>query len=255
MASSTIILVTRAGVAGAELTHRLEAGGWHALHCPSVRLVGPAAPERCARRLAALLPADRVIMTSPEGVRRAVELVGAAAFAEVPVIVPGPGTARVAREQGLARVISPAHSGDSEAMLALPELGSIAGLRILILAASGGRRLLEAVLRDGGADVHRVHVYRRLTVDFPGALVPKLLAADRVVSLISSGGALEALKASAPEPIWTRIMAGPVIVPSPRVAELAKKWMGSNRIHTAQGADDDAMVEALRSATSSAQLG
>jgi uroporphyrinogen-III synthase len=253
MKSSSILLVTRAGSPGASLAERLQSDGWPARHCPSIDLVGPVDPDACAARLAAMLPADRIILTSPEGARQAVALIGADAFAAIPVVVPGPGTAAVARKLGLARVVGPARSGDSEAMLALPELEAVEGMRILILAAAGGRLLLETELRRRGARVERLHVYRRLPAGLPEALVNDISSATQVITLISSGGALEALQAGLPESAWKGVLAGFMLVPSERVAGMARQ-AGARHVVNAQGADDESFCRALRAATSPGQL-
>lgn len=248
MTARTIVLVTRAGAAGSNLANRLAAEGWQVHHCPPIDLTGPADPQTCAAELAAALPADRIILTSPEGVRQAVALVGAEGLGDSPVIVPGPGTAAVARAVGLADVVSPARSGDSEAMLALPALRDVAGLRILILAADGGRRLLETSLRERGARVQRLHVYRRLRRPLPDELIRDISGAGHVTTLISSGGALEAMQAGLSDAAWQNLLAGLILVPSARVAELARR-AGAQWVINADGADDESFCQALRSAT------
>lgn len=253
MQADSIVLVTRAGKAGSSLAARLDAEGWSAHHCPPVSLTGPLNRAACAEALFAALPADRVILTSPEGVRQAVALVGAEAFVDSIVIAPGPGTARLATALGLTRVVSPERSGDSEAMLNLPELMAVAGLRILILAAAGGRRLLEIELSKRGARVERLHVYRRLRCGLPDSLADDIARADHVISLISSGGALEALQAGLSEAAWQDVLAGLLLVPSRRVAELARQ-AGGQSVIDAGGADDESFCQALRAAASAGQL-
>jgi uroporphyrinogen-III synthase len=244
MASDSLILITRSGEPGRALCARVEALGFRALHCSPVALTGPADAEATAARLAASLPADRIIITSPEGIRQAVALVGRASLADCLVIVPGPGSAAIAHELGLEQVLCPNSTGNSEAMLALPELEDISGARILILAAAGGRRLLEKVLAERGADVERVHVYRRLQHALPDDLDKTLQQAGPVITLASSAGALEGLHTQMSDSSWNRLTQGLMIVPSERVAELAAA-LGCLRVRNAGGADDEAMLNCL----------
>lgn len=254
MKQATMVLVTRSGQAGQALTRALAGMGWDARHCPPVKLVGPSDPTACAVQLRAALPVDRIVLTSPEGVRQTHYLLAGEQLASTPIVVPGPQTARLARSLGFAVVVSPAQSGDSESMLALPELANVAGLRILILAAAGGRRLLERELIRRGARVERLHVYRRLRCDLPDHLEPALIAAPALVSMISSGGALEALRDGLTDAAWARVLSAALVVPSQRVAALARE-LGAQHVFCARGADDQAMIDALNDATSSAQLG
>lgn len=253
MKASFIVLVTRAGAAGSSLAQRLRSEGWPARHCAPIALTGPADPRSCAERLAAALPADRVILTSPEAVRQAIKLVGAARFGASPVIVPGSGTAAVARKLGLTSVVSPEGSGDSEAMLALPELTTVTGLRILLLAAAGGRRLLEVELDKRGARVERLHVYRRQRSPVPEALISDIAGSEKLLTLISSGGVLDALQAELSPPAWQSVLAGSVVVPSERVAEMVRQ-VGGRSVIKADGAEDESFCRALHVAASTEQL-
>ena len=59
-------------------------------------------------------------------------------------------------------VISPASGADSEALLATPALGDVAGRRIAILRGDGGRALLGETFVARGAQVEYITCYRRL---------------------------------------------------------------------------------------------
>ncbi len=244
MVDQTMVLVTRTGSDGERLTRALRQAGWDALHCPPVRLEGPENAEAVARRLAEVLPVERIIMTSGEAIRQAVALVGHEVMSSIPVIVPGPGSARRARDLGLESVVSPESAGNSEAMLALPELNDVEGRSIAILAAAGGRALLETELRRRGARVERIHVYRRLDQALPEGLDQRIHQARQLTTLISSGGALLALESRLKPESWQKVLAGRVVAPSPRVAEMATR-SGCRNVVQADGADDKSMLKAL----------
>jgi uroporphyrinogen-III synthase len=246
--ANTLFLVTRTNPDGQSLLQKLGELGEDAVHCPPVRLSGPDDPGSVAAQLLELLPVDRIIATSAEALRQAVALIGPTAFADTPTVVPGPGTARVARQLGLSKLAFPEQGGTSEAMLTLPELDQVNNFKVLILAAAGGRRLLESRLRERSARVKRVHVYQRHDQPLPDDLEDRILVSNDLVTLISSGGALEALHRQLSKNAWHQLAAGRVVVPSERVMQLACK-LDCQQVINALGADDAAMLRSLGIAT------
>jgi uroporphyrinogen-III synthase len=247
------VLVTRSAPGGELLCRRLAESGWRVIYGPPIRLEPASDPDATAARLHQLLPADRVILTSSRAVEEALRLIPPELLAAASVIVPGPGTARVARRLGLAPVLHPEHAGTSEDLLKLPALQHLSGLRVVILAAHGGRRFLGEALAERGAQVERVHVYRRVEQ----ALPPELLAADRtsepVITLISSGAVLESLHRQLPDRLWKKLLGWPIVVPSARIARQAAS-LGCACIIEAGRADDDAMIESLSAPAVQARL-
>ena len=253
MSVTPLVLVTRTESAGEDLAGKVAEMGKDVLHCAPFALEPPENAKEVASQLEALLPADLVIITSQEGVRRSVELVGAKSFARALVVVPGEGTARLARELGFANVIYPSRHGTSEAMLALPELREVDGLNVLILAAEGGRGLMGKMLEDRGAAVDRIHVYRRIRQDMPGDLAVKVRDAEWVITLAASWEAVAGLAEAVPDDVLQLIKSGSLIAPSRRVAERAAS-IGFQRCTIAAGADDEAMLNELRRLTSKDEL-
>lgn len=238
------VLVTRSGRDGRALAERLGAGPLSVSHYAPVALHGPSDPDAVRRELQTLLPADRLVAPSAEALRQLVKLVAPNRLARTPVVVPGRGTARVAAALGFDRVHAPDRDGTSERILDLPILRSVAGLRVLILAAAGGRRLIQETLAQRGAEVHRVHVYRRLPVPAPAELLETLAATDDLVTFLASGGALDGLREQLSAAAWQTLTAGLVIAPSSRVADLARA-AGCRHTVAAAGADDASMLAAL----------
>lgn len=244
MSEGTLVLITRTRPAAQYLAERVAKMGLDPFECAPFRLEPPENSAAVADQLAMALPADRVILTSHEAVRQAVNLAGTALLNRALIIVPGQGTAAVARELGLRNVIYPERHGTSEAVLAMPELRDVEGLEVLILAAAGGRSLMGEVLERRGAVVERIHVYRRVACDLPEGLAGSVASADAVVTLGASLEAVSGLVTRLPEPPLERIRAAPLIVPSQRVAEHAAR-LGFRRCIEASGASDDAMLAAL----------
>lgn len=241
MSERTLVLITRTRPAAQELADRVSELGLEPLECAPFRLESPEKPAKVADDLATALPADRVILTSHEAVRQAVSLVGAEALNRSLIIVPGQGTASVARELGLDNVIFPERHGTSEAVLAMPELRDVDGLEILILAAAGGRSLMGEVLERRGAAVERIHVYRRVACDLPPDAPRRIGSAGSLVTLGASLEAVSGLVERLPEAARKRVFSSLLVVPSQRVAEHADK-LGFRHCVAASGASDEAML-------------
>lgn len=243
MASTTEVLITRSGTEGWRLAERLRRH-LPVIHYAPVRLEAMPEVSATRNRLLDCLPADVLIAPSAEALRRLAELVPPARLAAPIVVVPGAGTARVGRQLGFERIRYPERMGDSEHILALPELEDVAGARVLIAAAAGGRGLIAARLRQRGATVLQLEVYRRTTVPPTPEQIGRIRHAQSLITLLASGGALLGLREQLPLDCWQILASQPLIAPSPRVAAMARE-AGSVSVAMAGGADDEALLNAL----------
>jgi len=244
MLNAPLILVTRSGADGQALYRLLRERGESAEYFSPVKLEGPENAEACRRALRDLLPCDRLIVPSAEALRQAVSLVGIEQLRELLLIVPGEGTAELARALGFVAVSYPPSGGTSEEILNLPSLQSVAGLRIVVLAAEGGRKTLGRELSRRGAQVSRLHVYRRVPLAIPEEFESRLLASDRPITLLASGGALSGLESALQPAAWSHLLSGIMVAPSARVATLARA-AGAVHVEVAKGADNASMLSAL----------
>ena len=247
MTEAPLILVTRSGAAGEALWRSLRERGEHAELFSPVSLEGPEDARACRQALLGLLPCDRLVAPSAEALRQAVSLVGIEPLQDHGLIVPGEGTSEVASELGFTKVSYPSSGGTSEDMLSLDALQSVDGLKIVVLAAEGGRRTLGRELRERGADVTRLHVYRRVPVPVPLELEERLLASGSVITLLASGGALTGHESAMGSAVWSHVLSGIMVAPSPRVAAMARA-AGAAHVEVAAGANDGAMLSALKHA-------
>ena len=126
----------------------------------------------------------------------------------------------------------------SEGLLSLPGLLRPKGQSWWILAGRGGRNLLAETLSGRGAEVQFGYLYRRR----PKPLQPGLLreGARRVIC-VASGGALRALAGS--PGIQMHDFSG-LVVPSLRLANLARNDYGCKCLLVAEGAGPRALAEA-----------
>jgi uroporphyrinogen-III synthase len=126
---------------------------------------------------------------------------------------------------------------DSEALLALPQLVTVNGKKVLILRGDVGRELLADTLRERGAEVDCITCYRRSGP--PDGVLPLLRAwhAGQLDALtISSSEGLRYLIDMLDPESRAFLLQTPVFVPHARIADNAKQ-LGLNKIVLTEGAD------------------
>lgn len=238
------VLVTRPAHQSQALIEAIQARGWTALSLPLFE-IRPVIDEAAARaRLEALRQADWWLFTSVNAVERARQLVDPAQWPRLAAI--GAPTAAALAELGHANVLAPAEDHTSEALLALPEFNAVENQQIVLVVGEGGRETLEINLRDRGARVERVAVYRREPTQPDAAEAGRaLLAADAVV--LTSGAAVERIKDVVPGAQRERLLGLPLVLPSQRVADLARGEGFTGPVALSRPMSDEAVVEALAS--------
>ena len=185
------------------------------------RLVARDAP----RELAAALAAPIRLYTSPAAVRFAARQAAAEAGLVRPGfdIAVGSGTARALQRAGVERPLRPERM-DSEGVLAMPDLQSIAGLEVALVTAPGGRGLLGPALRERGATLRVAEVYARRALRGGARRLAAFVADERGVLLASSAEAFGLLNARLPAAhtaAGDRARRRAVVVSSERLAAIA----------------------------------
>lgn len=205
--------------------------------------------EATRASLARALQGEFVLFTSPAAVAAAARLQHLQAAPGQIWLAVGSGTARALRRLGIGQVLAPARM-DSEGLLALPELQSIAGRRIGFVTAPAGRNLLAPGLMARGAHLERADVYERRDVVLSprGLHALEHLRAPACV-LISSGGALERLVAQLPPAALETLRGLPAIAASDRLATQASQT-GFRRVLQAAGPRNAHMLDAAETALS-----
>ena len=160
----------------------------------------------------------------------------------------GAATAQVLADQGLD-VHYPPSGDDSEALLALPALREAIArtdARVLILRGEGGRELLAERLREQGASVDYLELYRRFLPAYDPGVLMQRIQLERLNGLVVSSGQgflhLQALAGSD----WPQVARLPLFVPSQRVYEMARA-AGAEKVVDCRGASAAALLVALRS--------
>lgn len=146
----------------------------------------------------------------------------------------GPASAQPLRDQGVT-VVVPESGYSSEALLALPALNTVQGEKIIIFRGGQGRDLLEHSLKMRGASVDCCELYRRVVDSRHREAIAELLQTQSPLVLLYSGQVLDALLAVVPEAYLVKLKSLPIIVPSERVAKLAR-IRGFHAVHLAASA-------------------
>lgn len=156
----------------------------------------------------------------------------------------GKATAAELAEHGICAE-SPCAAFNSEALLALDSLRSVAGQRALIFAGEGGRTLLAEELQKRGATVDRCELYQRRPMKDSAGKIASLLT-DKKLDLVAvhSGELVHNLLAVVPGELHDALCQLPVIVPGERVATIARD-LSFERVLTAPSAAPEDMVSTI----------
>lgn len=234
------VVVTRPARQAAGLVAQLATLGAMPIVFPAIVILPPEDAAPLARMHASLARYDAAVFVSANAAEYGVPgrwPAGVRAFA------PGPGTAAALYATGVGEVEIPATTYDSEGLLALPGLSSVAGKRIAIFRGGGGREHLATVLRERGATVDVVDCYRRARPASGASGLVEALRGGRANALtLTSSEGLDNLCALLDTGSRTLLAALPAFVPHPRIAAHARE-LGFRAVDT--GAGDDGLVAGL----------
>jgi uroporphyrinogen-III synthase len=248
MGPSAVVLVTRPAGQGDELCAALERNGVTAHSLPMLQLLPLPEPVAAQRQLVLELDQFRhIIFVSGNAVRWGMAWIESC-WPRLPVgpqwYAVGEATARLLSAHGV-NALTPGANMTSEGLLDLPQLAQVAGQRVLIIKGEGGRATLAAELGRRGARVDELACYRRAPpVLAPGELAQKLSKWGIGLVMISSGEGLANMLGLLSPAETTKFRRMTLLVPSPRVAQMAHA-AGFSRVITAENASDSAMLRAL----------
>jgi uroporphyrinogen-III synthase len=235
------IVVTRPARQAERLAALIRDAGGAAILYPVIEIRDVDNPDRLNDLITRLDEFDLAVFVSPNAAARALGLIRERRTfpARLPVAAVGPGTARELARFGVTGAAAPAGRGDSETLLALPELAQPQGRRVVIFRGDGGRELLADELTARGALVEYATCYRRARPDIDPA---PLLAAW-------AGGSLAAFTVTSSEglrnlcemvgPAGRALLARtPIFVTHPRIGATAEKLGLSTVLVTAEPGDE-----------------
>ncbi|MEY3220607.1 MAG: hypothetical protein RIT27_1964 [Pseudomonadota bacterium] len=149
----------------------------------------------------------------------------------------GQKTAQALEKYG--KILYPPHNFTSEGLLEMPIFQTVKNKNIAIFSGEGGRETLIETLQQRGANVKKIAVYQRIIPNI--VLPPDIEKVDCIV--ISSGETLENLFIMLGNAAWLR--AKPLVVISPRLADIARLRGITARCVVAPQADDTGLFNAL----------
>lgn len=150
------VLVTRPERQAGGLVDTIEAHGGVAIRFPVIEAQPVAQADVVATAETLQIP-DIAILVSANAVRYGLRFAGDASIAVV-----GPATAGAVQASGREVDIRSPGGFNSEQLLTTPELQDVAGKVVRIIRGNGGRELLASTLRERGASVEYLEVYRRV---------------------------------------------------------------------------------------------
>jgi uroporphyrinogen III methyltransferase/synthase len=180
-------VVTRAREQQNEFAELLENYGAQVIECPTIAIRGPDEWEPVDQALERIASFDWVIFTSANGVRSFLKRLQEGggdlrALHGIRVAAIGPATAAALQDVGLHPDLVPDEYRAEAILEAMDrELG---GMRFLIPRAAEAREVLPAGLRERGAQVEVVAVYRTVPVADQADAVLDLLRAGQIDAVI-----------------------------------------------------------------------
>jgi uroporphyrinogen III methyltransferase/synthase len=219
------VVVTRARAQASGLARTLRELGADVVELPAIRIEPRIESEEVRSLAGALGVYELVCLTSPNGVRLLFEAmegagVDARALAGVTVAAIGPGTARALAARGVLADVVPERFV-AEGLIDALEDQELAGTRVLVARATEARDVLPDALRERGAEVDVVALYKTVREQPDEAEVERAQGAD-YVTFTSSSTVTNLLEALGDRfPTNARVVSiGPVTTETARAAGL-----------------------------------
>jgi uroporphyrinogen-III synthase len=239
------VLVTRPEHQSDELAHAIEDAGGEAIRFPVIDVV----PEEAADVMSSLasLPApDITIFISTNAVMYGLPYLDGD---ETVIAAIGPTTRSAIEAAGRDVDICPSRGFDSEHLLSEPGFREVSGKNVRIIRGDGGRELLADTLRERGARVHYVEVYRRQTRTYSPSLLSGLEQRwrDGQVNFViaMSGESLVKLLEILPRGCREYLAKTPIVTPSARVFQTASDKIPGAKVIQAETSQTADMIRAL----------
>ncbi|HEY5604312.1 MAG TPA: uroporphyrinogen-III synthase [Gammaproteobacteria bacterium] len=242
------VLVTRPAHQAEHLCQLIATQGGTARRFPLLAITEPRDPEALRAITRRLAEFDLVIFISPNAVEKGMQVIQEQGGLPVRIKVAavGQGSARRLAELGVNTDIFPAQQFNSEALLAMEELQSVSGKRIVIYRGEGGRELLAQTLRERGATVEYAECYRREKPDVdPDALTNWLNRDELDILTVTSSESLRNMVELLNGPARSALLALPIIVVSERMQQLACELGFKTPAIIVKKAGDAAIVQAI----------
>ena len=247
------VLVSRAPEQAGALGRALEEAGAEPVLVPMIRVVpAPPAPELEAA-LAALPEFDWIVFTSANAVRALAALARTAgcepSSLRARALCVGPATSAAAASAGFARAPLPARAGDAESLLAAVRSSvPVAGRRVLWPRGAAASPELAVGLREAGARLDDVIVYRTEAAGFDAAALAAALAEGSLHALTFASPSAARSFAKGMGEHGMRVARGALVAAIGHVTASALAELGLPADAVAESPEPTALVAALANA-------
>jgi len=242
------ILVTRSEHQSENLCQLMLQQGWQPVRFPVIDIQARALSILEIMRLEGISTYRYVFFVSVNAVNFALQLFNGKIdrLQKVTCIAIGKATHTSLEGYGICDILTPETGFNSEAVLAMPELQTLAEQRCLIVRGEGGREFLADSLIQRGATVDYLEVYKRVLPVCDNQLINEYIANNELTAIvIYSGDALKNLvQLLAKDSTRQDLLSIMLVVISQRVYVLAKE-IGFKKVVIADQASDSAMINAL----------
>lgn len=234
------VVVTRPAHQAQPFIRQLEQAGAQAIPFPVIAVAALDATVR-------LDAYDTVVFISANAVRCGLALLDETQrrqLSRLTLGAIGKKTAGVLQEYGFTPQLVPQQGFTSEDLLALPAVQSLTNRQILIVRGQGGREFLAESLRQRGANVDYVNVYRRIRPQTDASQLKQRHQARQldIIAITSSEGLLNLL-AMLDNPDWVKTV--PLLLGSARMEATARRAGFKGSLVVADNPGDEAMLAAL----------
>lgn len=251
------ILVTRPVPQAEKLCRLVAEHGGIPVHLPTLEILPKKNINEIQRTLADLDSYQWIIFTSINAVNFALQANSGKIPLEAPAnpsavesdcrgfVAIGPSTATAMRLAGIPVNLVP-KGYTSEALLAMPQFSRVTGQRCLIVRGEGGREQLSLTLRNRGAVVEYLEVYKRTLPNLDQSFIAESLRQHLDWITATSVEALQNLLILAGKENSKRLLLIPLVVVSERIKQAAI-MMGFAQIVVADGPADNDILKTLYS--------
>ena len=167
---------------------------------------------------------------------------------DIDIAAVGQGTVRELKARGFEPTIAPQDQFNSESLLALAAMKEVQDKRVMILRGNGGREVLRDTLLARGAQAEYVEVYKRQCPDPTMDIGAALRDQGIDIIVLSSGEGARNLVKMTPVTDHALLFSLPLIVISPRIADICRKLGFSGDITVSRNASDEAVLDVLQKA-------
>lgn len=226
---------------------RLKNAGIEAIIQPAQEFRSRELTESELGEIAAMSSPFLLVFTSPRSVEYGLPQLPAAVTAGARYAAIGPTTARALAAAGRPVSVQPQQGYTSESLLTELARGPVEdGASALVICAPGGREVLVERLTESGWNTRNAWVYERLPVEIRSEALDSIKNADRLLTVFTSGEAMNAMSQRLPPSAWYAVCLGDWLVISERLQRLARAF-GPADVHLAKGPGNADLVTAIRS--------